>query len=101
MTCDSLQLFSNASSNPLLGAATYLCGRWSQFRWPFNVRNSPLIRNLTFLEFVPVVLALLMWVEQLKNKRLIFHIDNMALVSILNKSTSKDKSIMKLIRRLY
>lgn len=39
-----------------------------------------------------------MWVKQLKNKRLIFHIDNMALVSILNKSTSKDKSIMKLIR---
>lgn len=98
MTCDSLQLFSYTSGNPLLGATTYFCGRWSQFDWPFNVRNSPLIRNLAFLELVPVVLALWMWVKQLKNKRLIFHIDNMALVSILNKSTSKDKSIMKLIR---
>lgn len=41
VTCDSLQLFSDASGNPLLGAATYFCGRWSQFHWPFNVRNSP------------------------------------------------------------
>jgi len=56
------------------------------------------MRNMAFLELVPVVLALFLWSEQLKNKRIIFHIDNLALVSILSKGSSKDPAIMRLIR---
>ena len=33
-------------------------------------------------------------------KKILFHIDNLALVSIINKRTSMDKQIMKLVRPL-
>ena len=33
------------------------------------------------------------------NKKVLFHIDNEALVSVINKQTSEDKRIMELVRR--
>ena len=39
-----------------------------------------------------------LWAENLKNKKIQFNIDNIALVSIVNKRSSKDKFIMKLMR---
>jgi len=56
------------------------------------------MKDMSFLEMVPVVLALYLWADKLSNKKILFHIDNLALVSILNKRSSKDKLIMKLIR---
>ena len=35
--------------------------------------------------------------KKLKNKRILFNIDNNALVSIVNKRSSKDKQIMQLM----
>jgi len=93
-----MQLFTDSSGNPDLGCGAYFCGHWSQLFWPVGITNSPLMRNMAFLELVPVVLALFLWSEQLKNKRIIFHIDNLALVSILSKGSSKDPAIMRLIR---
>ena len=40
-----------------------------------------------------------LWVENLKNKKVLFNIYNIAFVSIVNKQSLKDKLIMKLIRR--
>ena len=53
---------------------------------------------MAFLELVPVVLSIFLWIHLLGNKKVLFHIDNLALVSIVNKRSSKDKNIMKLIR---
>jgi 5-keto 4-deoxyuronate isomerase len=55
---------------------------------------------MALLELVPVVLALSVWAQLLQNKRILLRIDNSALVSIINKRTSKNKQIMKLIRPL-
>ena len=53
---------------------------------------------MTFLEFVPVLLAMFIWGESFENKKLKFRIDNNALVVIVNKRTSKSKKVMKLMR---
>lgn len=99
LTSDFLQLFTDASGNPELGCGSYFQGHWAHFTWPIGIKNSPLIRNLAYLEMVPVLLAVYLWGNLLKNKRIILQIDNLALVSILNKSSSKDKNIMILVRQ--
>ena len=52
--------------------------------------NSPILRDLTVLELIPVLFALFIWAHLFENKTLTFRIDNIALVAITNK--------MKLIR---
>ena len=97
---DVLQLFTDSSGNPNLGCGTYFDGYWVQFQWPNHWGALPMIKNMALLELVPVVLALFVWAQLLQNKRILLRIDNSALVSIINKRTSKDKQIMILIRPL-
>ena len=56
------------------------------------------MRDITFLELVPIVLALFVWGSALSNAKILFRIDNLALVNIVNKRTSKSKRVMSLIR---
>lgn len=99
LTSNCLQLFTDASGNPELGCGSYYQGHWAQLAWPPSIKNSPLIRNLAYLEMIPVLLAVHLWGNFLRNKRILLQIDNLALVSILNKSSSKDKNIMALVRQ--
>jgi hypothetical protein len=52
------------------------------------------------LELISVVLAFIIWGSEVKNKKILLRIDNQALVSIVNKRTSKSKRVMVLIRQL-
>lgn len=54
--------------------------------------------DITTLELIPVVLALCLWGVRLANKRVLFHVDNQAQVTILNKQTSKSQRVMFLLR---
>ena len=56
------------------------------------------MKNMSLLELIPIVMALYIWVEEFAQKEILFHADNAALVSIINKRSSKDKLIMKFIR---
>lgn len=95
-----LQLFTDSSGNSELGCGAYFNGRWAQCQWPSEWKNSFVLINLTLLELIPVVLALYLWAPHLKTKRILFNIDNMSLMSVVNKRTSKDKLVMKLLRPL-
>jgi hypothetical protein len=55
--------------------------------------------HITLRELFPIVLALEIWGEYLQNKCVTFYCNNKAVVYIINKQTSKDPSIMKLVRR--
>ncbi|CAC5404405.1 unnamed protein product [Mytilus coruscus] len=57
-------------------------------------------QNIAFLELYPIVLAVEIWGYQFENQYINFHTDNIALVSVINKQTSKDALNMFLIRRL-
>lgn len=56
--------------------------------------------HISVREFLPIVLALEIWGSSLKNCTVILHSDNMAVVQVINKNTSKDSCLMKLMRRL-
>ena len=54
--------------------------------------------HTTILEFFPIVLAIDIGGPLMRNKCIVFFSDNQAVVEIINKQTSKDRSIMVLLR---
>jgi hypothetical protein len=56
--------------------------------------------HISVRELHPIVLALELWADQLANKRILFHFDNISVVYCINKQTYKNPDSMRLIRRL-
>jgi len=92
-----LNLFTD-SAGVRFGCAAYLDPHWCHFNWPTSWESSDLARDITCLELIPIVLAFLIWLSQLSGKKIILHTDNKALVSVLNKKTSKSKRVMHFLR---
>lgn len=95
---ERLELYTDASGGN--GFGIYFNGNWAHGTWPKQWQDISLTRNITFLELFPVVVALYIWGHVLENKRLLFHVDNEAVVYIINKQTSKDPRVMRLLRNL-
>ena len=94
LTSHTLHLYTDAAQS--LGFGAVLQEQWFYGAWPDEWK----LFDITFLELFPIVLALHLWGHLLANKRIVFHTDNMALVFILNKFSSKDPTVMKLVRPL-
>ena len=56
--------------------------------------------HISVREFLPVVLALEIWGSSLGKCSVTLHSDNMAVVQVINKNSSKDSHLMKLMRCL-
>jgi hypothetical protein len=95
---ESLQLFTDSSGALELGCGAFFHGEWCYLGWSSCWQE--ILGDMTFLELVPVVLAVYLWADKLANKKVILHIDNQALVAILNKQSSKSKLVMSLVRPL-
>ena len=95
-----IHLFTDAAGNCELGCAAYLEPRWLFFQWPKDWINSEVLKDLTFLELVPIVLAFFAWSRSFVGQKIMLHTDNLALVSVLNKCTSKSARVMQLVRPL-
>lgn len=95
---NSLQLFTDSAGAANLGAACFLNGEWCFFPWPEYWSATQILKDLTFLEMVPVILAMYLWGKKLANRKITLSIDNEALVSVLNRQTSKSKGVMQLVR---
>lgn len=95
-----LHLYTDSAGNPQLGCGVYLQGQWAYFQWPHEWQNTDIISDITFLELIPIVLAVMLFKSHFHNKKIMFHTDNIALVAILNKKTSKSKRVMQLVRPL-
>jgi len=97
---DTLQLYTDSAGSMSLGCSAYFAGHYVQFRWPEHFAHSPFVRDISFLELIPIVLAMFVWAPMFVNKKILLRIDNLALVAIVNKRTSKLKHVMKLVRPL-
>lgn len=97
---ETLNLFTDSSGTASLGCGSYFQGQWAYLQWPSSWANKPIIHDITFLELVPIVLAFTIWAKALRNKKIILHIDNLALVHIINKQSSSSDRVMFLIRPL-
>lgn len=100
LTNSDLQLYTDSAGNANLGCGAILGKQWLVLAWPMEWKGCDIMRDITFLELVPIVLALYVWSDVLRNKKVVFHCDNLALVTVLNNKTSKSDRVMKLVRPL-
>ena len=56
--------------------------------------------SIEYLELLAACMAVFIWSERLRNKRIILFCDNQTVVMMINKMTSKYKNCMILIRML-
>ena len=89
---EDIQLFTDASGG--VGFGGYLQGKWFQGKWPIAVKSN----SIAWMEFFPILVVVTLWGNILKGKRIIFRSDNMSVISIINKQTSRSPKIMKLMR---
>ena len=54
--------------------------------------------DICLLEFYPILVAFKMFGQEVRNKRVLIHTDNMGVKCIINNQTSKDPYIMVLLR---
>ena len=63
--------------------------------------NQALFRSvIAAKELLPVMLAFKLWAVQLKGVNILFLVDNISIVHVLNNKTSKDPIIMKMMRQM-
>jgi len=90
---DELHLFTDASS---VGFGAVFHSEWLYGTWSDSITRLSL--PITVLEFYPIVAALVTWGLQLRNQCVWFYTDNHALVPIINKQSSRNKVVMRLMR---
>lgn len=78
----------------------YFGGRWAYGTWPHSWFLHGLTRDMTLLEIFPVLVTITIWHQSLQNTRILFHIDNTAVVQVLNTLTSKSDKVMYVVRKL-
>jgi hypothetical protein len=94
---ETLELFTDSAGGQNRGFGIYFQGKWAQKCWPKEWEEMGILKHITFLELFRVVVALCIWGEQLKNKKIIFNIDNQSVVHIINKKSSKSVRVMSLV----
>ncbi|WAR30537.1 hypothetical protein MAR_033079, partial [Mya arenaria] len=90
----TLKLFSDAAGSK--GFACTHGSSWTFGIFPEKVKH----HHINILELYPIALAVTIFGHLWRNKNILFICDNMAVVYCLNKQTSKDKIMMKLIRAI-
>ena len=92
----AVDLHTDASGS--IGFGAYFQGHWTHGTWPTHwSKNMP---DITYKELYPIVLAVHLWSRNMQNKKILFHCDNQAVVTIINKQTTKSPPSMCLIRLL-
>ena len=98
LTNYQLNLFTDSAGNAELGCGVFFSGHWTFFPWPESWKSQEIMSDITFLELVPILLSIFLFKTHLSNKYILFNTDNKALVSIINKKSSKSKRVMQLVR---
>ena len=91
-----LELFTDAAGS--IGMGAYFKGHWTQLRWPAEILRLNL--SIAFLELYPIVVSVILWGSEMANRKILFRSDNQAVVSVINKQTSKCSRVMSLVRIL-
>lgn len=58
---DTLELFTDSAGNINLGCAAYLSGHWAQLQYPDHWKDKEFMSDISFLELVPILMALFIW----------------------------------------
>ena len=93
--------YSNVSANPDLGFGAILKNSWIKGTRPKGFINEEK-PSIEFLELFALAAGILSWQgrEELRNKKIILHCDNMAMVHMVNNMSSGCKYCMVILRLL-
>ena len=91
---EAVAMYTDASG--ALGYGAYVQGHWSAGTWPEWILKGNF--SITFMEMLPIVLAVYLWGPLLANKIIVINCDNEAVVECINKQTSRSKPVAHLIR---
>ena len=94
----SFHLFTDASS--LHGFGAYFDGAWFRGPWAPHQHLGPQI-SIAWQELYAIVLAAQVWGHRWGRKRILAHCDNLAVVKIWDRYSSKSSTIMSLVRKLH
>ena len=95
---ECLNFFTDSAGASDLGCGCFFQNEWCFLQWPATWHEGGILTDITFLEMVPVLLAITLWGERIQQKKIILYIDNESLVSVINKQSSKSKRVMYLVR---
>ena len=91
-----VELYTDAAAS--IGFGCYYKGHWCHGTWPAVWQTSGITADITVLELFPILVAISIWGRELRNKKIVFHCDNQAVVHIVNTMSSKSENVMKLVR---
>ena len=100
LTVDDIGFSSDAAAGKNLSYGCILGNKhWSYGQWEpgFIAEYQPSIK---FLQLYALCMGIFIWIEKLKNKRIIVHCDNEVVVHMTNNSSSLCKNCMVLIKKL-
>ena len=92
--------YTDSSANPelgfggILGAIDWFYGKWEE---GYVDKHKP---SIEYLELYAVTVGLWIWSEQFWDKRIVIHCDNMAVVGMINKTSSSCQHCMCLLRKV-
>lgn len=95
---EDLQLFTDSAGGSNLGFGAYFAGKWSYGAWPDSWVEQGITEDITVLELFPLLVSLHIWGDELQNKKILFRVDNLAVVHIVNSMTSKSDRVMSILR---
>lgn len=88
-------MFSDASGR--WGCGAIWDGHWLQWEWEGSWTD----QQIMVKELVPIVAACAIWGRAWQNKHVLFMCDNMAVVQVITGLSSRDPTIMHLLRCMY
>ena len=80
-----------------VGCGAVWAQQWFQFEWPQEYAIVPKAPK----EFLPIMMACVVWGHAWQGRVVHVHTDNEAVVAVVNSGYSKDPQIMHLVRRLF
>ena len=93
LTSTECQLFTDASD---VGFGCYFQGHWFQSRFPESCfQDGPI--SINWRELYAITMALAIWGDQFKGKRILVHCDNTSVMQIMAKCSSRSKATMVLV----
>ena len=97
LVADEINMYSDASGKIGMGA---ICGS----SWMFKLWNQEFLAkhepSIEYLELFAVTAAVLTWIHQFKNRRIILFCDNQSVVDMINITSTSCKNCMVLIKLL-
>ena len=80
---ENVQLFTDSSG--CFGFGIYFIGQWSSAAWLTLWHEMGLTNDITLLKLFPIIVAIRIWGNDLRNKKIRFFCDNMSVVYIIIK----------------